>query len=326
MLRLKCPALLGHAYGSTGHFGNAQGHFCSLVCSLSSWDCPVCSARLSLQPFNTEPSLCGAILLQSHKMQPVLVGTGSRLRCTTEWDSFRRSGPQWVEKGEDSLLMSIHKCFGLNSCGKYGLLLAPNASLSLSTWLLPLQQNSLGLLPWKELGTACVLSASCRATSETKGAPFLKHPIQGEMFQTIEMVSVRFVTLWQNSPKMGTAQGLWMGSVQSWCQSLTQHREQLHSSTVWDKITGKAQTCSPSQENIFIRENRWGRNISGADSHLFLCPDKPADSLPACAHAKLHHRLVGFLKNCVNGENPPGCNRHLTLSPRHGLNWQMWSC
>lgn len=71
------------------------------------------SAQLGsqLQPLDTEYSLSG----HSHKMQPVLVGTGSRFGHTTEWDRFN---PQWVGKGEDSLLLSIHKPFWLEITGK----------------------------------------------------------------------------------------------------------------------------------------------------------------------------------------------------------------
>lgn len=169
---------------------------------------------------------------------------------------------------------------------------------------------------------AALLSAFCRATTERKGAPFLKHPIQGEMFPTTQRVFLRFAAPWQNSPKTGTAQGLCSTvavSVHSRCSCSHSTGHTCMSSTVWDKITCKAQMCSPSQENLF-----WGL-FPPLPPVLLINQPIPSQPVLPCKAAS-HPCLWDYQSPCVSGKNPPGCNRHLTLSPKHGSNWQMGSC
>lgn len=57
------------------------------------------------------------------------------------------------------------------------------------------------------------------------------------------------------------------------------------SSTIWDKITCKAQPCSLSRENLFMRRRKNEAETSlGLIASTSSCPpDKPAHSLPARA-------------------------------------------
>ena len=167
------------------------------------------------------------------------------------------------------------------------------------------------------------------------------------MFRTTWMVSLRFATLWEYSPETDYYRDFaaWqMWSDQPWCdhpgRSITEHggtfaRRAQFGTRLFANLIRVALLIA-SQESLFIREKKQDREKFLYKKYLWglFLPLPPVLlitnplSHSHCCCAKLHYTLAcGITGNHVwTWKKPPGLNKHLTLSPRHGLDWQILSC
>lgn len=223
--------------------------------------------------------------------------------------------------------------------------LSPNASPYLCAWLLPLQHNWLGLLSWKDTGDThpfCTLQwpplKQTRPISETLNTGTVKH-VQTHMNSFFKVCNPMGVfPRNRHYDSSSAAQQMW--SDWSWCiyprRSTTKHSgtfacpaqfgtRLLANLISIDPLKKASSSGGNKKTNSYTKKYLWGLFLPLPPVLLLTNPW----SHRHCYCAKLHYALVcGITRDHVWmwKKTHPNLNKHLTLSPRHGLDRQILSC